>query len=64
MIKAKITIFDDETGQIYEEDKVICPYRIETANQCLTDLNIESSFIIKEYVFQFGETIMTRKESE
>jgi hypothetical protein len=30
MIKAKITVFDDETGQVLEKDKVIEPYRDET----------------------------------
>ena len=29
MIKAKITIFDDETGQVFEKDRVIEPYRDE-----------------------------------
>ena len=58
MIKANITIFDDETGRIYEEDKVIVPDRIETVN-----LDIEASFVIKEYIFRFGERIMTSKEN-
>lgn len=30
MIKAKITVFDDETGREYEKDRVIEPYRDET----------------------------------
>lgn len=29
MIKAKITVFDDETGQVFEKDRVIEPYREE-----------------------------------
>lgn len=31
MIKAKITIFDDETGRVYEKDRVIEPYKEETS---------------------------------
>lgn len=30
MIKAKITVFDDETGQVFEKDRVIEPYKEET----------------------------------
>lgn len=30
MIKAKITVFDDETGRVYEKDREIMPYRQET----------------------------------
>jgi hypothetical protein len=29
MIKAKITVFDDETGKVYDEDKIIQPYKDE-----------------------------------
>ena len=29
MIKAKITVFDDETGRVFVKDKVIEPYREE-----------------------------------
>lgn len=31
MIKAKITVFDDETGQVFEKDRVIEPYKEETS---------------------------------
>ena len=30
MIKAKITVFDDETGEVFEKDRVIAPYKDET----------------------------------
>lgn len=30
MIKAKITVFDDETGKVFEKDRVIEPYKDET----------------------------------
>lgn len=30
MVKAKITVFDDETGQVFEQDREIVPYKDET----------------------------------
>ena len=56
MIKAKVTIFDDETGEIHEEDKIIDPCRIESVN-----LDIETSFIAEEYIFKFSLMLMTIK---
>ena len=59
MIKAKITIFDDETGRIYEENKVIVPDRIEVSR-----FDESSPFHIKDYIFHFGETIITIEEDK
>lgn len=28
-IKAKVTIYDDETGKVYEEDRLLIPYNVE-----------------------------------
>lgn len=42
MIKAKITVFDDETGREYEEDRVIDPYKDETLiGPCGCDYSVE-----------------------
>ena len=41
MIKAKITVFDDETGREYEKDRVIEPYRQETSIRSGFDYSIE-----------------------
>ena len=41
MIKAKITVFDDETGHAFEKDRVIEPYRQETSIRSGFDYSIE-----------------------
>lgn len=49
MIKAKITVFDDETGQVFEKDREIMPYRQETfigPNGC--------AYCVEESEFRFG----------
>ena len=41
MIKAKVTVFDDETGKVYEEGRVIEPYRQENSIRSGFDYSIE-----------------------
>lgn len=49
MIKAKITVFDDETGKVYEEDRVIEPCREESTARSDVDYifeDIEFRFVV------------------
>ena len=54
MIKAKITVFDDETGRVYEKDREIMPYKDETIiGPYNCSYNIEEC----EFRFDFKRTI-------
>lgn len=50
MIKAKVTVFDDETGQVFEKDRVIGPYREETID--LDKVLLGSYIIASEFRFE------------
>ena len=53
MIKAKITVFDDETGQVFVKDRVIEPCREELNLGMLSHVDA-SGYYTTSYEFRFG----------
>lgn len=47
MIKAKVTVFDDETGQVFEKDRVIEPYKEEST------MHSDIDYVIDDIEFRF-----------
>lgn len=43
-MRAKVTIFDEETGQVFAEDKLIAPYRED----------FDPGYCVTNYEFRFG----------
>ena len=56
MIKAIVTVFDDETGKKYAEDELI-----EPAHE---SMHAEGPFVVKVYEFRHSLSIMTAPDKE